>query len=308
MAVLVTGATGFVGSFFVRKLVEEGEQVVGFDVSTNPAMLRGISEKITLQKGDVMDLPSVLRVVKQKSVDTIVHIGAFTKVDSDENPYQSFRINGEGTMNLLEASRISGVKRFVLMSAVDVYGEKPPSENRLQPVTEEAQVDPTGMIGIMKYCAERCGLYYSTTYGLDFVAMRFTAIFGPGKSLASRHTELTVENTIENAIQGKSSSVNTSSKDLLYVRDAANFLYKASKVRPLKSHVYNAGAGKLTSPKEIADAIQSVFPGVKVDYVDNGKRTMLAANDRAKSELGYSPQFDLIKAFKDYRDCKMSLA
>jgi nucleoside-diphosphate-sugar epimerase len=276
-------------------MVQEGEQVVAFDVSSSTAMLKGIEDKIVMQRGDILDLPSVLRTIKDRSVDKIVHIGAMTKVDSDENPFQSFKVNGEGTMNLFEASRILGVKRFVLMSSLDLYGEKPSSEV----ITEHTQVDPVGMIGIMKYAAENCGIFYSRAYGLDFVALRFTAIFGPGKTLASRHTELTIEGALDNASRGKSVSISTSSKDLLYIRDAANALYLAWS-KKLESRIYNVGAGKLTTAQDIAAAIHSIFPQIEVKHHDTGEKSMLMSIEKARRELGYSIEYPLEKAFRDY--------
>jgi nucleoside-diphosphate-sugar epimerase len=300
MSILVTGGTGFVGSFFVRKLASEGQNVVIYDISARPDLLKGVEEKVKIVRGDILDLPTILRTIKDNSIDKIVHIGAMTKVDSDDNPFLSFRINGEGTLNLLEASRILNNKRFVLMSSMDVYDEGEVSTG--EPVAEGHTLNPIGMIGVAKLAGENCGIYYSRAYGLDFVALRFTAIFGPGKTMVSRHTELTVEDAVENAMQGKDATIAGPAKDLLYIRDAANALYLAATKTKLLNHVYNIGSGKLTKPSDVAHAVNRVFPQVNIGYKDSENKTMLLNTKRAQTELGFNPQYDLEKAIRDYVD------
>lgn len=306
MSILVTGGTGFVGSFCVRKLLSEGEQVVVYDISGRSDLLRGIEKQVRVVRGDILDLPAILRAVKAYSVDKIIHIGAMTKVDSDENPFLSFKVNGEGTLNLLEVSRILGISKFVLMSSLDVYEERLPENG--EAITEEHKLNPVGMIGVTKLAGENCGSYYSRTYGLDFVALRFTAIFGPGKTLISRHTELTVEGAVENAIQGRRVEISSPAKDLLYILDAANALYLAESKKNLPSRVYNIGSGRLTSSDEIASAIRSVFPNVEVHSTANQQKTMVLNVNKAAKELGFTQKYDLENAIRDYVDFRKKYA
>lgn len=124
MSYLVTGGTGFVGAHVVRMLAQDGEQVIAYDVNPDKNLLEKLigkeeREGAMVISGDVTDLAHLIHTCREHYVETVIHTAALL---GSENPYLTVRVNCEGTVNVLEASRILGVKRVVITSSISVFG------------------------------------------------------------------------------------------------------------------------------------------------------------------------------------------
>ncbi|GAI37855.1 unnamed protein product, partial [marine sediment metagenome] len=127
MAKLVTGGSGFIGSYLVRELVRRGEEVVVFDWSRG-GRISDIEDRIKVAQGDISDWSQVMNAVKENHVDCIYHLAAMLSLPSEANPWASFRVNVLGSMNILEAARLFDVNTVVFASSMATYGlgiEKP---------------------------------------------------------------------------------------------------------------------------------------------------------------------------------------
>lgn len=200
MKILVTGAAGFIGFHLVRRLVEQGNEIIGIDnlndyypVSLKYARLRecGIDENKIIQghvvesskyakyrfiRMDIEDKESIQNIFAIERFDIIVNLAAQAGVRySIENPYTYVRSNIIGFLNLLEAARLNQVKHFVYASSSSVYGG-----NRTVPFSENDRVDnPVSIYAATKKSDELMAHVYSKLYNLPTTGLRFFTVYGP---------------------------------------------------------------------------------------------------------------------------------
>ena len=199
MKILVTGAAGFIGFHLVRRLVEQGNEIIGIDnlndyypVSLKYARLRecGIDENKIIQghvvesskyakyrfiRMDIEDKESIQNIFAIERFDIIVNLAAQAGVRySIENPYTYVRSNIIGFLNLLEAARLNQVKHFVYASSSSVYGG-----NITVPFSENDRVDnPVSIYAATKKSDELMAHVYSKLYNLPTTGLRFFTVYG----------------------------------------------------------------------------------------------------------------------------------
>jgi len=110
MSVLVTVGTGFIGSHLLRRFVDEGKTVVAYDAFQDYNAVINIKDQVVVKKGDVLDLAESAQALEEHSVDAIVHMVSVLALESQTRPMTALRTNVEGTVNVLEAARIAGIK------------------------------------------------------------------------------------------------------------------------------------------------------------------------------------------------------
>lgn len=318
MQVLVTGGLGVNGSWVLRKLVEEGERPICFDYSSDTSLVSDIVNKIQVVKGDISDGEAVLKAVKENSVNSVIHVAALVSPDVTSldpmkaNPVKGFEVNARGTLNILEAAKVSGVKRVVYTSSKGVYGEITGSYGHpyYHPVTEEHPKNPLSIYDITKLFGEHLGELYSRLYGIEFVSLRFAHIYGPGK--LERHGPLSVHDRIlMNAINNVRTKIERGGDgrdDLIYVRDVGKAVVLAWKASKLPHQAYNFGTGRAYSLKEFAVAVKELFPQAEIEigpglgyYGESVKGTACAIDyGLAREDLGFYPDYDLGSGVRDY--------
>jgi UDP-glucuronate 4-epimerase len=187
MAVLVTGAAGFIGSHAARALLERGEDVIGIDNFNNyydPALKRDRVDQLTRQYGnrvrvlnvDFSDPDALAAVMDENPCDRIVHLGAQAGVRySIEHPQAYVTANLVGHCNMLELARHRQVRHFVYASSSSVYGG-----NKSLPFRVEDRVDhPLSMYAATKKADELLTESYSSLYRLPATGLRFFTVYGP---------------------------------------------------------------------------------------------------------------------------------
>lgn len=169
MKTLVTGGGGFIGSHVVDHLVNEGEEVVVYDVK--PKFINTGAETV---KADVLDLDKLVSCMK--GVSTVYHFAADPEVmHSVENPLKGFEVNVRGTVNVLEAARRAGVERLGFASSGGtVYGE-----SEVMPTPESEVFNPISPYGATKVCGEAYLSAYASSYDMTCVAFRYANVIGP---------------------------------------------------------------------------------------------------------------------------------
>lgn len=311
MAILITGGTGFIGPYVVRELVESEKDVVIFDVAPDPSAIEKMipgkeMDRVKILRGNVLNLPEILSAVKQNNVRYIIHLVALRNVASQENPFDAFKLNCEGTINIFEVARQTGIKRVVYASSTAVYGSPDYYSNLgLDPdnLSEEAPVHPENFYGASKAFCEFMGEQYHKIYGLDNIGVRLPIVFGPGKKPGSKSSMF--NEVIEKPALGekyKIASLKNQRFTVQYVKDSAHALICACLAENPKHRVYNTGGEKCLI-REMAECAGSLIPDASIEIVDVDIKVAPASAvdySRAKEELGYEPRYSLKGGIKDH--------
>jgi GDP-4-dehydro-6-deoxy-D-mannose reductase len=182
LSALVTGIAGFAGSYLAEELLAHGYSVTGTVLKEEPlAHIASIRKKISLVTLDITDAKACRRVMNKVKPDYLFHMAAMASVGrSFGTEGLTFRVNVEGTLNLLEACREHGkLKKLILISSADAYGIVKPAGRILK---ETHPLDPVSPYGISKAAAEQLARYYFRVYGTPVVISRSFNHTGPRQS------------------------------------------------------------------------------------------------------------------------------
>lgn len=312
MNILVTGGLGVNGVWVVRKLLAREHTPVVYDSRLDYSLAADIAGQFEAIQGDILDLARLAGLLRERKIQRLLHLAALMPPDAQRDPLHGFRVNALGTVTVLEAARRAGTERVVFTSSRSAYGEIPPGEHRhptYKPLPEDHPCHPRLVYDVTKLASEGMGLNYQRDYGLQFVALRFAAIYGPGK--LARHGPVSIHSKIiENALAGAPVRIPQGGEqrdDMLYVDDAAEAIVLAAlKDRPGYS-VYNIATGEGHTLVEFADAVRKVVPdadiaiGPGLDFLQMGVNNYAVFDiTRAREDLGYQPRFDLEAGVRDY--------
>jgi nucleoside-diphosphate-sugar epimerase len=295
MSILVAGGAGFIGSHLVKALVEKGEKVVVFDLHPHLELKADLTEGVRFIQGDATDITDVLHAVKQFEVKEVYHFIALLADVSQKKPLLAQRVNVESTLNFLETARILNLRRIIFASSVAVYDPKVPS-----PVKEDAPLRPASVYGATKVLSEFYGMHYHRMFGIDFRALRFTTVYGLGKSGGSTGP---CSKMIENAAAGLPTLIEAADAvtDWIYVKDAVDSLLRIRKVQNPNERIYNIG-GQTLSVRELAGVVKRFIPNAAIDLEEKYTFPWPPSYDCSKAldELGYSPSFNIEEGIKDF--------
>jgi UDP-glucose 4-epimerase len=171
LSVAVTGGSGFIGSLLARCLAQRGHHVVVVDVR-EPDSRDGIE----FRQADVQEIQQLTPALG--GVDTVYHLAGCVVDTMRKSPYDGSKLNLGGTLNMVEAARLRGIRKVLLASSFYVYDGVPPE----MVVNEETPLDPKQMelFGASKLMAEALVREYSRTYGFEYVFLRYGSAYGVG--------------------------------------------------------------------------------------------------------------------------------
>jgi UDP-glucose 4-epimerase len=316
MTVLVTGGMGVIGSWCTRELVERGARVVTYDNAVDTSFLQDILDSFVSVVGDILDLPGLLETMTRFRVERVVHLAGLAAPPLEADPYHAYRVNVDGSFNVLEASRLAGVGRVVAMSSRSVY-DIPRGEYghpTYKPVEEDYPQAPRSLYGATKLFMEHAGLGYQRIYGLDFIALRCANTYGPGKltrralggsggpgghGLYSR--------IVESALQGQALAIpggGDQLDDIIYHKDIARGVALACLAGNPGRRIFNIGTGRGETPRRLVEVLAEILGEPRIEIGPGpgfaGQTASILNIDRARRELGFEPVFDLEAGVKDY--------
>jgi nucleoside-diphosphate-sugar epimerase len=309
MTTLIIGA-GLIGSQIARILVERGDTPVLMDVAAQTSAMREIVDlgKVTLVAGDVLRPLSIVDVLRTHGITRIAHTAAnpLLTLGAQREPYAAINLNIMGTVNVMEAARITGLKRVVVSSSSVLNHYLAGGEDGGSFGREEAFPRPTTFYSATKQAVESLGLNYAKWCGIEFAGLRYGAVFGPWSGAGGGGPSNVIREAMKNALAGREATVPPGAMEWVYSKDAARGTVLALDAKDLGSGVFNITMGRLTTPAEMADAIAAAVPGTKAKFetppgtgVSLANRSEHADLARAKRHLGYEPQFPLQAAVKD---------
>ena len=305
-AVLVTGGAGYIGSHIVRRLLEDGRQVVVLD-DLSEGHREAVPEEL-LHVGDFADRDRVAALCRDHAVDYVVHMAANCQVgESVENPAKYYRNNLVKSLGLLDTVQGAGVRGMVFSSTAAVYGE--PVE---VPITEDHPTAPTNPYGETKLAFENALTWYRKAYGFRYVALRYFNAAGahPDGDIGEDHdpeshlVPLIVRAAMNPARPLKVFGTDYPTPDGTCVRDyihisdlaAAHVLALAAMDRgAVDGSSFNLGNGEGFSVRDVIRTVERVV-GQPVPVEDAPRRdgdpaVLVASSGRIRKALGWEPRF-----------------
>jgi CDP-glucose 4,6-dehydratase len=309
----VTGATGLVGSWLVRRLLEAGADVVCLVrdwVPQSELVSARLVERVKVVRGDVRDQGLLERILGEYETDTVVHLAAQTIVGlANRNPGSPFDTNIRGTWSLLEACRRSpAVKQIVMASSDKAYGD----QEKL-PYDEDTPLQGRHPYDVSKSCADLIAQAYATTYSLPVAITRCGNFFGGGDLNWNR----IVPGTIRSALRGQRPVIRSDGRyvrDYFYVEDgAAAYMLLAEKLagnRQLAGEAFNFSQElQITVEALVRRILGGMGLGLEPDIrneASNEIRHQYLSAAKARDALGWAPLFTLDQALDKtvtwYRD------
>ncbi|UHQ98971.1 NAD(P)-dependent oxidoreductase (plasmid) [Natrinema zhouii] len=302
--VLITGGTGFLGSYVVEDLVDAGHDVVAYDLSTDDRILDklGVAEDVTIRRGDVSEATDVIRAVKETGTTHIIHLAALLTNTARDNPRAALDVNVAGTNNILEAARTldDQVERVAWASSAAVYA--PPHNYDGEYVDENELVYPDTLYGATKEYNEHQARVYYEDYDVSHVGLRPTVAYGPYRETGG---SAFLANIVEKPALEESFSVEYGDQviDWQHARDIAQAFRKAAFApdEDLNQRIYNV-RGELATIREAADTVREIIPDADLDVSDDGELPWTQNLDMtaAQDDLGYEVEYDLETGFREY--------
>jgi nucleoside-diphosphate-sugar epimerase len=267
MKFLVTGGAGFIGSNLAARLVENRDQVRILDnfSSGRRENIENLLGAVEVMEGDVRDFGTVARAVQ--GIDCVFHQAALPSVPrSVKNPLESNAVNIDGTLNVLEASRRSRVKKLIYASSSSVYGE---SEEL--PKREEMVTRPMSPYAVTKVtCEHYCRVYWEL-YRFPTVSLRYFNIFGPNQDPASEYAAV-IPKFIAALLKGKPPTVygdGEQSRDFTYIDNCVDANLLAAENDEVVGTHYNVACGGQYTLNELLDILCKIIGVyIEAEYVD----------------------------------------
>jgi UDP-glucose 4-epimerase len=256
MNLLVTGGAGFIGSHIVQTLLERGDKVRVLDNFSTGKRENLAGLDVEIVEGDLRDASRVAQACR--AVDTIFHEAAFVSVpQSMAEPNDCFDVNVTGTASLFDAARKAGVRRVVFATSAAVYGD-----TEEYPLTEESPLRPLSPYAASKRVDEIYGQLYTTSFGLEVVALRYFNVYGPRQRPDSQYAAavpIFIRQMLNNqpiTIYGDGGQT----RDLINVRDVVRANLIAAEHPAAPGQIFNICTGVETRLLDLIEHLQELFP------------------------------------------------
>ena len=303
--VFVTGGSGLLGGWLVKRLVEGGADVVCLLrdwVPQSELVQTGLFDKVKVVRGDVCDQALLERVLGEYEVQTVFHLAAQTIVTiANRNPISTFESNIQGTWSLLEACRRSPkVAQIITASSDKAYGD----QTKL-PYDEETPLQGQHPYDVSKSCADLIAHSYAVSFDSPVVVTRCGNFYGGGDLNWNR----IVPGTIRSVLRGQSPVIRSDGsfvRDYFYVEDgAAAYTLLAEKLAEnpaLKGEAFNFSNEIQVSVIDLVNKIlQQMGSDLKAQVLNeasNEIRHQYLSAEKARKMLGWTPQFTLEEGLK----------
>ena len=312
--ILVTGGAGFIGSNLCEELLKKGDRVICLD-----NFMTGHRHNITpfishpnfaLIEGDIRDLDACKKACE--GIDYILHQAALGSVPrSIKDPITSNEVNVNGFLNMLVAARDAGVKRFIYAASSSTYGD-----STSLPKIEDVIGKPLSPYAITKYVNELYADVFGKTYGMELIGLRYFNVFGKRQDPNGAYAAV-IPLFVKKFINHEAPNINGDgeySRDFTYIKNVVQMNMRAMETSNPEAvnQVYNTAYGERTTLNQLVDTIKEYLgefdPEIlKIEVTHGPNRAgdiphSLANVDKAKSLLGYDPQYSMREGLKEAID------
>lgn len=296
--ILVTGAFGLVGSDLVPELQSRfgKENIFAMGNKTIPEDFEG-----NLVKGDVTDLSSLEKIIKDNGITEVYHLAGILSVGSEKDPDSAWKVNFGGLKNILDLAKTYKLKIF-FPSSIAAFGPTTPKKNTPQ----HTSLEPTTIYGVGKVAGELMCQYYWKRYGVDARSLRYPGLTGYKAPPGDGTTEYSVHIFYGLLNEGKYSCFlkEDTRLPMMYIDDAIKGtidLMEAPSEKITVRTSYNFGAINFT-PEELAAEIKKLYPDFVCTYDPDPIKQAIAESwpesvddSDARADWGWNPSFDLPK-------------
>tara|TARA_B100001057_G_scaffold499320_1_gene609511 strand:- start:4197 stop:5192 length:996 start_codon:yes stop_codon:yes gene_type:complete len=306
MKIFVTGASGFIGSHLVEKLIKKGYKVkalVPYNIDNSWGWIdsfeKKIKKKIQVIPGDISDQDLILK--ETKNCEVIFHLAALISIPySYKSPRSYITTNVIGTLNILEAARVNKTKKVIITSTSEVYGSA-----KYIPIDEKHSLNAQSPYAASKIAADQISLSYFRSFGIPLTIIRPFNTFGPRQSQRAA-----IPTIIAQILMGKKVirlGNLRSSRDFTLVEDTVDGFLKAINNTKCVGEVINLGTGSHFTIKETVRIISQIL-NKKIKVTLDKKRIrpkksevdrLLSKNLKAKKILGWRPKYAGTKGFNN---------
>jgi UDP-glucose 4-epimerase len=301
-SVLVTGGSGFIGSYVVRALLARGEKVVVYDVLTSGNVLSGVvgddhgDGSLAVTNGSVVDGSKLRRLCALHSVDRIVHLASPLTTEVTDNPLRGVRDICEGTATVFEIARACGIRRVVWASSVSVFGLR--RDYPAGPIANEAPHFPTSLYGSCKSLCEQMARTYRNEHGVDSIGLRLAMVFGPGRM---RGYMSFPSDVIRRAAAGEAVELPIADQHInwQYVEAVADMVIHCMTASPPRDLVFNT-PGEVRTFRDVGEILRVLAPDLAIEYeyepTDPGQEALIECpseydDSEFRRQFGYRSKF-----------------
>jgi len=296
MKVIVTGGAGFIGSHIADLLINEGHDVCIIDNLVH-GKKENINSKVKFYEMDIRD-EKLCEVFEKEKPDVLIHEAAQIKVpNSIKDPIYDASVNILGTLNLLEACRKAKVKKVIYPSTAAAFGEP-----QYLPIDEQHPLDMMSGYGVSKHTVEHYLKVYNKLYGIDYVILRYSNVFGPRQDSTGEGGVISIfaEKMINNevpSIYGDGEQI----RDFVYVKDVAKANLMAMKCNI--NGIFNVSTNVKTTINYLFslynELLQKNMKPVYTSERAGDIRDSYMSYDKIEKEIGWTPDYTLLDGLKE---------
>ena len=288
MNILVTGATGFIGSNLCRALLKINHEVFALSHSERTESVAPLlsHNHFHLLSGDIRSLPEMREIMESNKIDAVIHLAAYVTYGSHEasDNLTHLENNIKGTLVILQSCVTAGISKVIYASSRDVYGMP-----EYLPIDENHPTKPLTFYSLTKLQGESYCQFYAQNYNLHVAVLRYAGVYGPGKNRGLVHNAIRA--VLRDQLPQIASDGNQT-RDFVYVDDVVDATIKALDILgKTKFDIFNIGSGEEISANELLSKIIQIS-GAHIDF-----GYVLASSDdrfilditKARRVLGYQP-------------------
>ena len=307
MSTMITGGTGFLGSYLARHMVQEKgvKDLVLFERYPNRSRIAEVEDQVTVVEGDVLEPQEILEAMERYNVDRVIHLAFILGGAAKGKVVPYLRIQCMGTANVFEAARIHGIKRVVYASSLAVYGRQSD-----QSMNEDEPTRPRGLYGAAKLWGEHVAEVYNSDYDMDIISLRPCSIFGLGRARRGSYATGLVNipeiphfmALPELAALGESITMPPDHQvaDWIYAADMAEAWWLALNVESPPHRVYNVRSEQ-RPVGDYTEHLRRLLPDVQISVSDKTIGIgQIMDNTLLVKELGFKAQYTMETGLEDY--------